>query len=136
MILPASNNKSLSVYALSTVFYRIYFSLHASYGKEDAPGVWCPRIYDDKRFIILNLFSSWMQVVVETNAPAPKKYWLGIFPVSALVAIGDNAEITKNARDIVVKERMKISEEMIDEILKAAKLPDGDFMMKKAAMVG
>jgi len=60
------------------------FSLHAVYGKgENIPGVWCPRRYDDKRYVMINFFP---RFVTELLSPAPVSgtpdYMVAVFPVT------------------------------------------------------
>jgi len=111
-------------------------SLHACYGKTDAPGVWCPRLYDDKRFVTLNFFQDWVGAMVESKASEPKKYTLLIFPVSSTIAINDKEAVQNNIRDVVIMEKMKIPEAFVEPFLKSGPISDGDFMMKKAALSG
>jgi len=68
--------------------------LHALYGREEyAAGVWCPRKYEDKRYVMLNFFP---RFVTEMLMPPPKecpKYILAIFPALFANEIMDHPEV-------------------------------------------
>lgn len=73
------------------------FRLHAMYGKEKyVAGVWCPRVYEDKRFVMLKYFPQFVTDMLMPPIPEPPKYHIFLF--SALFA----AEITEHPEVVLI----------------------------------
>lgn len=107
----------------------------ATYGKDDQRcGVWCPRKYEDKRFVILTAFPSFMDKILEFAPIETTKYTVSVFGASVVDKMNLNTDVQANKHDINAEGRMKISKDMAEEMLKSWNVAKADFAAKRASL--
>ena len=65
------------------------------YGKDEkVSGVWCPRHYDDKRYVMINFFPRFVTEMLTPSSPSgTPNYFVAVFPATkaAEVSLGVNS---------------------------------------------
>ncbi|ODM97103.1 Thioredoxin domain-containing protein 6 [Orchesella cincta] len=119
---------------LETALEHSPYSLHATYGKgQYKPGVWCPRRYDDKRYVLLKYFSKFL---IESLVPAgaehvPIRYLCFVYPGPKTNEIMNKEEVKSQEADIFASGRMTIPPEESEKMVRPWKISDEEVEQRK-----
>ncbi|CAL8096773.1 unnamed protein product [Orchesella dallaii] len=103
-------------------------SLMALYGKEKyVAGVWCPRSYEQKRFVMLNYFPQFVTEMLMPPIPEPPKYHIFVFSALFSSEILEHPEYIRGKKDIVAEKRIRISFAIVEKMLLSSKR-EGDYL--------
>jgi hypothetical protein len=101
------------------------YSLHAIYGKEPyCSGVWCPRRYDDKRYVMINFFPRFVTEMLMPPPQAAPKYTVAIFPASKAANVAK--ELANHKKDLLAEGKVSLEPTLIQEMLEANDLKAGE----------
>ncbi|CAG7818128.1 unnamed protein product [Allacma fusca] len=101
------------------------YSLHAIYGKEPyCSGVWCPRRYDDKRYVMINFFPRFVTEMLMPPPQAAPKYTVAIFPAAKAANVAK--ELANHKKDLLAEGKVSLQAALIQEMLEANDLKEGE----------